>query len=111
MNPPYHPNYDDGSARYIVVECKIQDTAALADKGAHERQVARNILRRRPALTYQSEQADLIGTHKADRAHDPKLTYEEQRLCSEWLATALRRKPFHSNHLSNRFLRAVPSFD
>eukprot|EP00959_Pyramimonas_sp_CCMP1952_P080918 1690186-Pyramimonas_sp.AAC.1 len=41
----------------------------------------------------------------------PRLSHEEQRHCSEWLKTALRHKPFHSDHLSDRFLRAAPSID
>eukprot|EP00959_Pyramimonas_sp_CCMP1952_P369921 7747581-Pyramimonas_sp.AAC.1 len=52
-----------------------------------------------------------MGVLEADGVVGPKLTYEEQRCCSEWLATALRRKPFHNSHLSDMFLRAVPSFD
>eukprot|EP00959_Pyramimonas_sp_CCMP1952_P392945 8233760-Pyramimonas_sp.AAC.1 len=67
INPANHPNYDDGPDRYIAVECDIQDTAVIADKGAHARQVVRNILRRRPALTYLSEKADSIGIFEADR--------------------------------------------
>eukprot|EP00959_Pyramimonas_sp_CCMP1952_P244890 5118662-Pyramimonas_sp.AAC.1 len=65
INPAYHPNYDDGSDRYIAVECDLQDTAVIAEKGAHARQVARNILRRRPALAYLSEKTDLLGIFKA----------------------------------------------
>eukprot|EP00959_Pyramimonas_sp_CCMP1952_P073614 1538620-Pyramimonas_sp.AAC.1 len=83
INPAYHPNYDDGSDRYIVVECDIQDTAVLADKDAHARQVVRIILRRRPALTYLSEKTDLMGILKADNVVGPNLTHEEQRGCSE----------------------------
>eukprot|EP00959_Pyramimonas_sp_CCMP1952_P435427 9117602-Pyramimonas_sp.AAC.1 len=38
------------------------------------------------------------------------MTHEEQRCCSEWLTTATRHKPFHNDHLSDRLLRAAPSF-
>eukprot|EP00959_Pyramimonas_sp_CCMP1952_P457688 9475359-Pyramimonas_sp.AAC.1 len=78
---------------------------------AHTRQVLRNISRRRPALTYLSEKTDLMGIFEADRAVGPNLTHEEQRCCSEWLATATRHKPFHNNNLSDRFRKPVPSFD
>eukprot|EP00959_Pyramimonas_sp_CCMP1952_P194015 4057233-Pyramimonas_sp.AAC.1 len=66
-NPAYHPEYDDGSDRYIAVECDFQDTAVTAEKGAHARQVARTILRRRLALGDLSENADLMGFFEADR--------------------------------------------
>eukprot|EP00959_Pyramimonas_sp_CCMP1952_P202692 4238699-Pyramimonas_sp.AAC.1 len=111
INPAYHPYNDDGSDLYIAVECDIQDAAAIADKGAHARQVARNILRRRPALAYLSEKTGLIGIFKADSVGGPTSTYEEQRCCSECLTTATRHKPFHNNCLSDWILRAVPSFD
>eukprot|EP00959_Pyramimonas_sp_CCMP1952_P006533 136518-Pyramimonas_sp.AAC.1 len=39
------------------------------------------------------------------------MTREEQRCCSEWPTTATRHKPLHNNHLSDNFLRAVPSFN
>eukprot|EP00959_Pyramimonas_sp_CCMP1952_P381054 7984257-Pyramimonas_sp.AAC.1 len=99
INPAYHPNYDDGSDRYIAAECDLQDAAVIVDKSAHARQVARSISRRRPALTYLSERNDLMGALKADRVVGPDLIYEEQRCCSEWLTTALRHKPFHNNYL------------
>eukprot|EP00959_Pyramimonas_sp_CCMP1952_P407635 8543202-Pyramimonas_sp.AAC.1 len=60
-NPADHPRTDDGSDRYIVVKCDIAGAAAIADQGARARQVARNILRRRLALTYLSEKNDLMG--------------------------------------------------
>eukprot|EP00959_Pyramimonas_sp_CCMP1952_P253950 5305406-Pyramimonas_sp.AAC.1 len=101
INPAYHPNYDDGSDRYIVVQCDTQDTAALADRGAHARQMARSILRKRTARAYHSEKDDLIGILDAENIKGPRLSREEQRHCSEWLTTALRHKPFHNNHLSD----------
>eukprot|EP00959_Pyramimonas_sp_CCMP1952_P020807 438722-Pyramimonas_sp.AAC.1 len=60
INPACHLQFDDGSDRYIAVKCDIKDTAVLADKDAHARQMVRNILRKRPALTYDSEKDDLI---------------------------------------------------
>eukprot|EP00959_Pyramimonas_sp_CCMP1952_P174368 3644132-Pyramimonas_sp.AAC.1 len=110
INPSYRPHNDDGSDRYIVVECDIQDIAVIADKGAHARQVARHFLRGRPALTYLFEKADWMGALKADIVVGPNLTYEEQR-CLEWPTTATRRKPFHNDNLSDMCLRAVQSFD
>eukprot|EP00959_Pyramimonas_sp_CCMP1952_P434109 9090494-Pyramimonas_sp.AAC.1 len=86
--PSISPNYDDGSDRYIAVECDIRDAAAIADKDAHTRHVARNILRRRRALTYLPPQTNLMGALEADRAAGPNLTHEEQRCCSEWHTTA-----------------------
>eukprot|EP00959_Pyramimonas_sp_CCMP1952_P395644 8289959-Pyramimonas_sp.AAC.1 len=68
INPACHPHNDDGSDRYIAVECDVQDAAVIADKGAHARQVVRNTLRGRPALTYLSEKTGLMGIFKADRA-------------------------------------------
>eukprot|EP00959_Pyramimonas_sp_CCMP1952_P218311 4566195-Pyramimonas_sp.AAC.1 len=35
----------------------------------------------------------------------------EQRECSEWLTTAIRRKPLHRNHRSDRFVTPDVSFD
>eukprot|EP00959_Pyramimonas_sp_CCMP1952_P411119 8615149-Pyramimonas_sp.AAC.1 len=111
INTAYRPRSDDGPDRYIAVECDIRDAAVIADQDAHSRQVVRNILRRRPALTYLSQKTDMMGIFEADRVVGPNLTYEEQRFCSEWLTTATRHKPFHNNYLSDRILRAVPSFD
>eukprot|EP00959_Pyramimonas_sp_CCMP1952_P254225 5310764-Pyramimonas_sp.AAC.1 len=58
INPAYHPNCDDGSDRYIVVEFDIQDAAVIADKDARTRRL--------PALTYLSEKTELMGILKAD---------------------------------------------
>eukprot|EP00959_Pyramimonas_sp_CCMP1952_P076184 1591721-Pyramimonas_sp.AAC.1 len=52
-----------------------------------------------------------MGILEEDGVVGPDLVYEEQRCCSEWLTTATRHKPFHNNCSSDRFLRAVPSFD
>eukprot|EP00959_Pyramimonas_sp_CCMP1952_P390151 8176233-Pyramimonas_sp.AAC.1 len=52
-----------------------------------------------------------MGIFKAGNVVGPNLIHEEQRCCSEWLTTAIRRKPFRNGHLSHRFLRAVLSFD
>eukprot|EP00959_Pyramimonas_sp_CCMP1952_P407214 8534400-Pyramimonas_sp.AAC.1 len=111
INPAYHPRIGDGSDRYIVVKCDIKDAAVIADQDARTRQVVRNIMRRRSALTYLPEKSYLAGILQADRVVGPDLACEEQRCCSEWLTTATRRKPFRTNYLSDEFLRAVPSFD
>eukprot|EP00959_Pyramimonas_sp_CCMP1952_P069130 1443101-Pyramimonas_sp.AAC.2 len=55
INPARHPRNDDGSDRYMVVRCNIMDTAVRSDEGARMRQIVRNILRKRPALTLDSE--------------------------------------------------------
>eukprot|EP00959_Pyramimonas_sp_CCMP1952_P073414 1534423-Pyramimonas_sp.AAC.1 len=41
-----------------------------------------NLLRKRPALTYLSENTDWMGVFTADRAAGPNLTHEEQCSCS-----------------------------
>eukprot|EP00959_Pyramimonas_sp_CCMP1952_P118256 2472359-Pyramimonas_sp.AAC.1 len=111
INPAYYPRNDDGSDRCIVAKWDIKNTAAITDQDAHARQVVRNILRGRSALACLSEKSDLMGILKADRAVGPDLTYLEQRCCSAWLTTATRHTPYHNNYLSDKFLRAVPSFD
>eukprot|EP00959_Pyramimonas_sp_CCMP1952_P031191 653808-Pyramimonas_sp.AAC.1 len=110
INPAYRPHIDDGSDRYIAVKCDIKGTAVIADNGAHTRQVVRNLLRGRSALTYLSEKSYLTGILKDDGVVEPDLVYEEQRCCSERLTTAIHRKPLHNDYLSDKFLRAVPSF-
>eukprot|EP00959_Pyramimonas_sp_CCMP1952_P002406 50012-Pyramimonas_sp.AAC.1 len=105
--PAYHPQTDDGSDRYMVVNCDLVDTAIHRDKGAHARQMVRNILRGCLALACDSEKDYSIGILRAEGIRRPSFSYEEQRHCSEWLATALRRKPLRRGHLSGRFLREV----
>eukprot|EP00959_Pyramimonas_sp_CCMP1952_P271368 5673152-Pyramimonas_sp.AAC.1 len=51
INPVYDPRSDDGYGRYMFAQCSIAGTAAHADEGARARQSARNIPRKRPALT------------------------------------------------------------
>eukprot|EP00959_Pyramimonas_sp_CCMP1952_P095757 2002034-Pyramimonas_sp.AAC.1 len=51
-----------------------------------------------------------MGMFKADDVAGPNLTHLGQRCCSEWLTTAIRHEPFHNDHLSDRFLQAVPFF-
>eukprot|EP00959_Pyramimonas_sp_CCMP1952_P448005 9381003-Pyramimonas_sp.AAC.1 len=95
----------------MAVKCDLVGAAAHRDKDAHARQVVRCIMRKCPAPAYDSEKDDLTGILKAEDIRRPRFTYEEQRQCSEWLTTALRHKPSHKGHLSDRFLREVPSFD
>eukprot|EP00959_Pyramimonas_sp_CCMP1952_P072240 1508777-Pyramimonas_sp.AAC.1 len=73
--------------------------------------MVRHILRKRLAPTYDSEKDALIGILNAENIKGPRLSHEEQRHCLEWLTTALRHKPLHNNYISDRFLRAAPSFD
>eukprot|EP00959_Pyramimonas_sp_CCMP1952_P355807 7451914-Pyramimonas_sp.AAC.1 len=102
INPAYHPYSDDGSDRYIVVECDIRTLmhaklCVIYCVGAWRSRIC--------------QKSDLMGILKAERVVGPNLTYEEQRCCFEWLTTSTRHKPFHTNYLSGRFLRAVPAFD
>eukprot|EP00959_Pyramimonas_sp_CCMP1952_P302431 6328035-Pyramimonas_sp.AAC.1 len=56
LAPAYHPRNDDGSDRCMVVQCSIMDTAAHSDEGARARQCVRDIQRKRPAHTLNSEE-------------------------------------------------------
>eukprot|EP00959_Pyramimonas_sp_CCMP1952_P180074 3765543-Pyramimonas_sp.AAC.1 len=93
--PAYHPRTDDGSDRFMVVQCNIVDTAVHHGPGAHTRQVARNIMRKRPVLTLGSEMGSLAHILRSEDVNRPKFNHEDQRKVSEWPTTALRHKPFH----------------
>eukprot|EP00959_Pyramimonas_sp_CCMP1952_P019727 416844-Pyramimonas_sp.AAC.1 len=87
--PAYHPKNDDGSGRYMVVQCNLVDTAVHHGPESHTRQALRNLLRERPGLTLDSEKEDLDGAFISEYVHMPKFGYEDQRMVSEWLTTAL----------------------
>eukprot|EP00959_Pyramimonas_sp_CCMP1952_P234754 4905017-Pyramimonas_sp.AAC.1 len=67
INPAYHPRIDDGSERCAVVQGNVMDTAVLAEQGAHARQTVRGILRKRPALTFDSEKGAIWRTSSGQR--------------------------------------------
>eukprot|EP00959_Pyramimonas_sp_CCMP1952_P348764 7306708-Pyramimonas_sp.AAC.1 len=111
INPAYHPRNDDGSDRCMVVQCNIMDTAVYHDPGAHARQIVRNILRKRPVLTFDSEREHLENIIRSENFHNPKFKFDDQRKISEWLTTALRHKPLHRGQLSDIFIREVTTYD
>eukprot|EP00959_Pyramimonas_sp_CCMP1952_P295373 6177961-Pyramimonas_sp.AAC.1 len=78
----------------MVVQCNIVDTAVHHGPGAHARQIARNILRKRPVLTFDSEREYLGHILRPENARKPKFKFDDRRQVSEWLTTALRRWPF-----------------
>eukprot|EP00959_Pyramimonas_sp_CCMP1952_P447616 9372700-Pyramimonas_sp.AAC.2 len=80
----------------MAVPYNIMDTAAHSDGGARVRQIVRNILRKRPALTLDSEEEYLESIIRSDNVRRPRFKYEDQRQVSEWLTTALRHKPFRN---------------
>eukprot|EP00959_Pyramimonas_sp_CCMP1952_P381929 8003437-Pyramimonas_sp.AAC.2 len=59
----------------------------------HAHQTVRNILRQRPALTFDSEREYLESILRSDNIRRPKFKYDDQRQVSERLATALRHAP------------------
>eukprot|EP00959_Pyramimonas_sp_CCMP1952_P186276 3895276-Pyramimonas_sp.AAC.1 len=71
----------------------------------------RNILRKRPALTLDSEKEYLKNTLATENLRRPRSQHGEQSEVSEWLTTAPRHKPFHNGHLSDIFIRDVTSYD
>eukprot|EP00959_Pyramimonas_sp_CCMP1952_P354812 7432107-Pyramimonas_sp.AAC.1 len=64
FNPAYHSQIDDGSGRYMVVQCDLVDTAVHHGPESHARQTVCDILRGRPALTLDSEREYLTGILK-----------------------------------------------
>eukprot|EP00959_Pyramimonas_sp_CCMP1952_P279542 5844614-Pyramimonas_sp.AAC.1 len=94
----------------MVVQCNVVDAAAYADQGSHARQTVRNILRKRPAPTFDSERV-FESILRSENVRRPKLKYDDQLQVSEWLTTALRHKPSHRGHLSDRFIREVKTYD
>eukprot|EP00959_Pyramimonas_sp_CCMP1952_P027474 577517-Pyramimonas_sp.AAC.1 len=111
INPAYHPRIDDGSDRYMVVQCNVVDTAVHHDPGSHARLVVRNILRERPVLTFDSEREYLEHILRSEDVNKPKFKFDDQRESSEWLTTALGHVPFHSGQSSGSFIRGVTSYD
>eukprot|EP00959_Pyramimonas_sp_CCMP1952_P406049 8509979-Pyramimonas_sp.AAC.1 len=89
----------------------VVDTSVHHDPGAHTRQLVRNILQKRPALTFDSEREHLENTPRSEHVNRPKFKHEDQRKVSEWLTTALRRMPFHRGQLSDIFIWEVTSYD
>eukprot|EP00959_Pyramimonas_sp_CCMP1952_P436376 9137818-Pyramimonas_sp.AAC.1 len=71
------------------------DTAVHADEGARARQSVRNIPRKGPALTLDSDKEYLKNALATDNLRRPKFESREQRELSEWLTTVLRHKPVH----------------
>eukprot|EP00959_Pyramimonas_sp_CCMP1952_P343352 7192102-Pyramimonas_sp.AAC.1 len=63
----------------MVVQYIIVDTAVHPDEGARMRQVVRNILRKRPALTLDSEKGDLENILRSDKVRRPGFKCEDQR--------------------------------
>eukprot|EP00959_Pyramimonas_sp_CCMP1952_P171533 3584471-Pyramimonas_sp.AAC.1 len=82
-NPAYDPRRDDGSGRYMVVQCNVVDTAVHADEGARARQSVRNIPRKRPALTLDLDKEYLKNALATDNLRRPKFEHGEQREVSE----------------------------
>eukprot|EP00959_Pyramimonas_sp_CCMP1952_P203750 4260959-Pyramimonas_sp.AAC.1 len=93
----------------MVVQYNVLDTAVLADQGAHTRRTVRNILRKRPALTFDSEKDNLDNILRSENVRRPKFKNDDQRQVSEWLTTA-RHKPLHNGNLSDRFIREVTTY-
>eukprot|EP00959_Pyramimonas_sp_CCMP1952_P443852 9292127-Pyramimonas_sp.AAC.1 len=77
-----------------MVQCDLVDTAVHHDPESHARQTVRDILRKRPALTFDSEKEYLIGTPISGSVRTPKFSSEKRRQISELLTTALRHKLF-----------------
>eukprot|EP00959_Pyramimonas_sp_CCMP1952_P194430 4065471-Pyramimonas_sp.AAC.1 len=55
INPARRPIASDGSERYRVVQCDVDCAAAHAGDDALARRCVRNVLRKEPALSYQSQ--------------------------------------------------------
>eukprot|EP00959_Pyramimonas_sp_CCMP1952_P460612 9480183-Pyramimonas_sp.AAC.1 len=71
-----------------MVQCNLVDTAVHHGPGSHARQVVRNILRKRPVLTLDSEKEYVEEVFISKYVHKPKFSYEDQRKVSESVTTA-----------------------
>eukprot|EP00959_Pyramimonas_sp_CCMP1952_P431975 9046511-Pyramimonas_sp.AAC.1 len=48
---------------------------------------------------------------RSESVRRPMFKFDDQRRISEWLTTALRRKPFRRGQLSDIFIREVATYD
>eukprot|EP00959_Pyramimonas_sp_CCMP1952_P053273 1114273-Pyramimonas_sp.AAC.1 len=62
----------------MAVQYNIIDAAVQSDEGARTRQIVRNILRKRPALTLDSEKAYSENTLRTDNVRKPRFKCEDQ---------------------------------
>eukprot|EP00959_Pyramimonas_sp_CCMP1952_P399995 8380581-Pyramimonas_sp.AAC.1 len=63
----------------MVVQCNIVDDAVQHEPGSHARQVVRDIPRKRPVLTIDSEREYLEHIPRSEDVNKPKFKFDHQR--------------------------------
>eukprot|EP00959_Pyramimonas_sp_CCMP1952_P355730 7450699-Pyramimonas_sp.AAC.1 len=63
----------------MAVQCNIVDTAIHHGPESHTRQVVRNIMRKRPVFTLDTERGYLESIFTSEDINKPKFEYDDQR--------------------------------
>eukprot|EP00959_Pyramimonas_sp_CCMP1952_P076572 1600141-Pyramimonas_sp.AAC.1 len=63
----------------MAVQCNIADTAVHHGPGARARQIVRDILRKRPVLTFDYEKRGYLGSIlNSENVRKPKFKFDDQ---------------------------------